>query len=230
MPAETPASEPASHDTNEGKAQTPRTTAAPQNASQDATLERAKREFFEGLEREPALIPDTLAPETPPYPPQGFYIPKTGSWHNYLMLGDNQQWGCTGLVSVVAYQDSCYGGSGGAVQPGAIFLLPGTSATPPPAWNGPLSFECNSSQQPINTQNGALHRQMCNLLNQPTTTFIGFSAWYPLNEQNMGWNSGICNPYWFNGSRTLPPQWPGLIYNTMLQYMLSDSGSHLASA
>jgi hypothetical protein len=146
-----------------------------------------------------------------PVPPTSTLI-HDDSQNNYFSLVDNQGvgYGATGLMSMVEFQSSCYG----IVKPGTVFLFPGTYANSP-AYQGNLYLNC-VAQQALNGNNGALHQQMCDLLGQPTTNFIGFSATYPWNASNgIGFNSGICNPNWF-GDRTIPSDYNGVNWQALV--------------
>ncbi|HYO50133.1 MAG TPA: hypothetical protein VEW94_09810, partial [Chloroflexia bacterium] len=65
-----------------------------------------------------------------------------------------------------------------------------------------------------------LHELMCKLEGQPPTRFIGFSiTGYPWKDATVGYNSGVCNPYYF-GQREIPKDcdgvdWQAVVYKAL---------------
>ncbi|MBK9107346.1 MAG: hypothetical protein IPM92_02925 [Saprospiraceae bacterium] len=127
----------------------------------------------------------------------------------------------TALMAMNIWQSQCYG----EVRPGYVFLFPGIYSFNPPPYQGTVSINCQP-HAPINSASGGtLHGQMCALLGRPTSDFIGFAINYPFNVGgNTHYNSATCNPYWFNGSRTIPVNcdgvnWQQIVYNTLMQWL-----------
>lgn len=148
--------------------------------------------------------------EAPPWPPKTTC--SADAVRNYRALEPNAAngYGLTGLMSVVPWSNICYHD----VETGTVFLFPGTYEDPPPPYTGTHELNC-MSPAPMDTDHGVLHVQMCALLGQPTTNFIGFGVKFPYNTPgNVGYNSGTCNEYWF-GSRTLPADWQKLVYQAL---------------
>lgn len=141
---------------------------------------------------------------------------------NYATGAYNPQgiYGFTGLMAVNTWQTTCYG----EVRPGYVWLMAGTYDPDAPVYNGTLKLNCQTLP-PLDGSTGVpLHAQMCQILGQPTTNFIGFSANYPVSVSgNIGYNSATCNPYWF-GSRTVSidcdgTDWQRIIAETLLAWL-----------
>lgn len=153
-----------------------------------------------------------------PVPPQTTKVSAEGR-ANYATLAGNSDYGCTALMAMNTWNTACYG----QVRPGYIFLFPGTNDSNPPAYQGAININCNP-HAPLLINNGVLHAQMCTLLAQSTTNFIGFSVSYPWNGSGaVGYNSSTCNIYWF-GSRTVPTNyngtnWQQIIYNALSAWL-----------
>lgn len=172
--------------------------------------------FLKGFEIEPGRILQQGCPPTP----ASTKVSAEGR-ANYATLQPNSAagWGMTGLMAMNTWQTNCYG----QVLPGYIFLFPGIYG-PPPAYTGTVKINCQA-HAPLTSDNGTLHGQMCTLLGQATTNFIGFSCLYPFNTPgNVGYNSWTCNPYWFNGSNQIPTNcngvnWQQIVYNALLNWL-----------
>jgi len=170
--------------------------------------------FLEGFENEPALAPVPAAPQAPPWPSSTSLT--QDSYGNFVSLSNDHNvahgYGATGLMCVVEFQSAHYG----AVQPGTIFLFPGTYRLSPPAYVGTPRLN-GAAHPPLDAASGVpLHKQMCDLLEQPTQNFIGFAANYPLAEATTGYNSRTCNEFWFD-TRTLPLDWQQFVYGALEQ-------------
>jgi len=124
---------------------------------------------------------------------------------NYLTLKRNStDWGMTGLVTNIEWSSPCYR----KVPVGTIFLFPGSYATPPPPYSGEVKINC--VPHPAMVANGnPLHKLMCELMEQPTRNFIGFSIRkYPFKPENVGYSSCTCNPRWFGTDCRIPSDSP----------------------
>jgi hypothetical protein len=186
----------------------------------ELTGETPRERFFEGLDkdvRSRCVARDNVCPPTP----QSTKV-AAESRNNYSTLSNAsnaQNYGMTGLMAVNSFEAACYG----QIRPGYVILFPGTYETSPPAYNGTVSLNC-AAHAALLPGGGALHAQMCSILNQPSTNFIGFSFWYPFNGAgNMGYSSGTCNPYWF-GTNTVSTNcngvnWQQIIYNALLEWL-----------
>ena len=176
-----------------------------------------KKDFLEGFKSEPkgSIILKTDGTFTCPTSPASTKVSAEGRG-NYGTLSANPDYGMTGLMAMNTWDTSCYG----EVRPGYIFLFPGTYDSPPPTYQGTVYLNC-SVQQALTGSGGTLHGEMCAILGRPTTDFIGFSCNYPYNGAgNVGYNSGTCNPYWFNGSREIPADcngtnWQAIVYDAL---------------
>lgn len=171
-------------------------------------------DFLEGLATEP--LPDTgpapaLAPEAPPWPATTQVT--DDSVHNYGILAANTPgYGLTGLMAVKAWLSPSYG----PVQPGTVFLFPGTYESPPPPFQG-TALVNGSGHPPLLSSDGpALHAQLVRVLGARTTEFVGFGIrGVPFDaDGNFGGNSGACNIHWF-GSRALPPDWRAFVLDAL---------------
>lgn len=168
--------------------------------------------FLEGFDLEPDLAPAPAAPLAPPWPPTTSLTPD--SYYNFVSLSNDANvahgYGATALMCVVGFNSACYG----TVRPGTIFLFPGTYNGAAPPYVGTPHIDC-APHAPLNASSGVpLHAQMCALLGQPTTNFIGFAVNYPLDPATMGYNSATCNVHWF-GTRTLPLDWQEFVYDAL---------------
>ncbi len=110
-------------------------------------------------------------------------------------------YGCTALMALVESTSCVYG----KIQKGDIFLFPGTFSNPAPEFTGKPLIN-GSFHSPLTPDSSALHQQMCDLLNMPTSDFVGFSVTVGEDRSCIGWNSGTCNPHWFN-ERAIPDSW-----------------------
>jgi hypothetical protein len=179
------------------------------------------KDFLKGFEEEP--VPSGLVEPTdnvcPPVPTTTKVSAEGRA--NYATLQPNSAngYGMTGLMAVNTWQTACYG----EVRPGYIFLFPGTY-NPPAAYQGTVSLNCQA-HAPLNSSGGTLHAQMCTILGQPTTNFIGFSCKYPFTASgNMVYHSVTCNVYWFGGSNEVSQNcdgtnWQQIIYNALLAWL-----------
>lgn len=199
------------HDTDEFEAEARQPAPEPREDAAAVPAEGAP-DFLEGFEREPGTRPPALAPADPPWPPT---TSLTGdSYYNFVSLANDGNvvngYGCTGLMCVVGFQSAYYGN----VLPGTMFLFPGTYNPNPPAYVGTPHIN-GAPHAPLDPSSGVpLHAQMCTLLGQPTTNFIGFAVNYPLDPATMGYNSATCNTYWF-GTRTLPLAWQQFVFDAL---------------
>lgn len=192
-------------------------------------FEEEPMDFLQGflLEPEPAgVVRSTVCPPIPDPTSSGIHV-LPESYHNYQTMlyngtqsCDEDQYGLTGLMAVNTWTSNCYGD----VNPGNVFLFPGIFCTSPPAYNGTVSLNCQPHAPLDEDGDGTFHGQMCAILGQPTTNFIGFAVKYPYNVNNsVGYNSGTCNPYWF-GSREVSTDcdgtnWQEIIYNALLFWL-----------
>ena len=201
------------HDAGDVEASVPDTA---QTAAQDAAAVRAQGApgFLEGFELEPDSVPVFAAVGTPPWPSATSLTPD--SYYDFISLaaGSNvaNGYGAVGLMCVVGFSSVCYG----TVKPGTIFLFPGTYDPDAATYVGTPHLD-GTPEAPFNAASGVpLHAQMCALLGQSSTNFIGFAANYPADPATMGYTSQTCNVFWF-GTRTLPPDWQEFVYDALAE-------------
>lgn len=189
-------------------------------------FEDGQLDFLKGFELD--LPPPSLERSTTPPPVPTATMVSMDSVRNYATLPPNARphnlhedqsdaYGMTGLMAVVGWTDPCYG----TVAPGTIFLFPGSYYANPPAYQGTASLKC-SPHDPLlcpSKQSVQLHKQMCGLLGQPTTSFIGFACVYPFNApDHIVYHSRTCNIYWF-GTKELPSEWQAIVFCALAAYL-----------
>lgn len=175
-------------------------------------------QFLEGFEKE-IIDPEVLASvgNGNPVPPASTkftvdaienytaYKASPGMWNAY---------GLTGLMTMTIWPkiDWCYS----AVASGLFFLFPGTYFSNE-NYTANCSISCQSSVPAMGPNNpNPLHLQMCDLLDKPTTYFIGFALKLDSNGNKLiGYNSGICNVYWF-GDRQIPANFNGVNWQQII--------------
>lgn len=178
--------------------------------------------FLEGLLREEQsfdIKSVKQATQLPPWPATTKVAAESRA--NYATLANNPSYGLTGLMAVNTWQTSCYD----QVRPGYVWLFPGAYSDNPPAYNGTVSINC-ATHSPLLPGGGALHAQLCALLGQPSSNFVGFAiAQYPYSASgSVHYNSCTCNVYWF-GTCALPTNdgnghnWQQLVYNTLSTWL-----------
>lgn len=102
-----------------------------------------------------------------------------------------------------------------------MFLLPGTYDVGQP-FEGSLYLGCEDQKALQCLPMTTLHGLMCSALGTVPENFIGFGAKYPLSPENMTYNSGTCNTYWF-GTRTLPSNWQDLVWYLVIDYLDTEA-------
>ncbi|NUR24532.1 MAG: hypothetical protein HOV83_01530 [Catenulispora sp.] len=172
-------------------------------------------DFLKGFELD-EVVPGPMAPAAPPRPASTTVVRDAiDNFDSLQGVNTMHGFGATGLMAVESWDADqfCYH----TVRPGTIFLFPGAYVDGrEPEWGGPdpKAF-CNPHRPLFGTPSNPLHAQMCHLLLRRRTSFIGFAVTFPLDPRNVGYNSSTCNPYWFDGSRTLPADWQELVYDAL---------------
>lgn len=148
---------------------------------------------------------------------------------NYFSLAVNARfgYGMTGLMVMENFMSKCSSGIFSTVKKGTIFLFPGIvkGFEDPHTYIGASKLKmCGKQWDPLITTSHAgsatLHSQLCEIIGEDSSNFIGFSCKYPVDGRgNIGYNSTTCNIHWFD-QRELPTNCNGLNWQELISSSL----------
>src|SRR5262245_18970240 len=129
----------------------------------EGSAKSPRARFFEEALTGPPT--DQQSPNAPAFPTATTIVAESVT--DYQTLPGNAAYGATAIMYVGTTPEAtspCYG----TIQPGTVFLYPGTGLPNPPAFHGALTLNCFPNRDPLSTMSGTLHSQLCDAVGLAT--------------------------------------------------------------